>query len=296
MQRHRREMIEPVSTDSYIVVAGAAAAGLLLLCDHADNAFPAGYGTLGLVPLQLARHIAYDIGAAEITRRLAKALGVPAVLTRYSRLLIDPNRGEDDPTLIMRLSDGAIIPGNRRIDAAERQKRIERYYRPYHEAVDRVVDTCLNSGVSPAVLAIHSFTETWRGHPRPWHAGILWDKDERLALPLLKALSAEPDLVVGDNEPYAGQLEGDTLWQHGFKRGLPHAALEVRQDLIGNLAGQLAWAVRLERLIRELSGPFLHFAFSLDAVQAVGNEGATSHLGQLYLTSTRGCPDDEDRR
>src|SRR5262245_60800548 len=147
--------------DSYRILAGRADAGLILLCDHAGNAIPHAYGSLGLPPEQLARHIAYDIGAAEVTRRLASALGVPTVLTRYSRLLIDPNRGVDDPTLIMRLSDGAVIPGNRRVDACERSRRIDLFYRPYHEAIRRVIDQCLASGVAPALLSIHSFTESW---------------------------------------------------------------------------------------------------------------------------------------
>lgn len=148
--------------DSYCVLAGRADAGLIILCDHADNALPPRYGTLGLPREQLGRHIGYDIGAAPITRALATALGVPAVLTRYSRLLIDPNRGADDPTLIMRLSDGAVVPGNRRLDAGERAKRIDLYYRPYHQAIARVIDRCLAAGVTPALLSIHSFTESWK--------------------------------------------------------------------------------------------------------------------------------------
>ncbi len=238
--------------DSYCVLPGRADAGLIVLCDHAGNAFPPGYGTLGLPPMQLQRHIAYDIGAAAITRRLSAALGVPAVMTRYSRLLIDPNRGADDPTLIMRLSDGAVIPGNRRLDDAEREKRIRLYYTPYHRAVASVLDKCLQTGVRPAILSIHSFTESWKMAPRPWHVGVLWDRDQRLAKPMLDAFYAEGDLIVGDNEPYSGQLEGDTLWQHATERGLANALIEVRQDLIRDEAGQSAWAARIGRITREI--------------------------------------------
>ncbi len=274
MQRHREARIEPAAAETFTVLPGRADAGLILLGDHAGNAFPPGYNTLGLEPAQLARHIAYDIGAAEITRQLALALGLPAVLTRYSRLLIDLNRGEDDPTLIMRLSDGAIVPGNRHLEAAERQRRIDIYYRPYHAAVDRVLDDCLSTGVSPAILSIHSFTESWRGRPRPWHAGVLWDKDPRLARPLLDALNAEPDLLVGDNQPYSGHLEGDTVWRHGFRRGLAHAVVEVRQDLIGEQSGQRAWAVRLERLIKGLAGRRdIALRFQLSSVAAGLGDG-----------------------
>ena len=238
--------------DSYRILGGRADAGLILLCDHAGNAIPPAYGTLGLPPEQLERHIAYDIGAAQVTRSLAAALGVPAVLTRYSRLLIDPNRGADDPTLIMRLSDGAVIPGNRRLEDAEREERTRLYYAPYHRAIAAVIDQCLASGVPPMLLSIHSFTESWKETPRPWHVGVLWDSDLRLAKPLLDGFYAEGDLIVGDNEPYSGQLEGDCLWQHATLRGLVNALIEIRQDLIRDTAGQEGWAQRLRRIVETI--------------------------------------------
>ncbi len=236
-------------TDSFEVIGGDAARGLVILCDHASNALPAAYGTLGLPSAELERHIAYDIGAAGVTRQLAALLGAPAVMTRVSRLLIDPNRGEDDPTLIMRLSDGAIIPGNRHLDEAERETRIAQWYRPYHAAVRRVIGEIAATGRPPALLGMHSFTETWKGRPRPWHVGVLWERDRRIAIPLLEALSADTDLVVGDNEPSPGQYEGDTLWQHGTQTGLAFCSLEIRQDLIAAEAGQRAWAERLAPIL-----------------------------------------------
>jgi predicted N-formylglutamate amidohydrolase len=245
---------------SYCVLQGRTDRGLILLCDHADNALPAEYGTLGLPPEQLKRHIGYDIGAAPIVRALAAALGVPALLTRYSRLLIDPNRGRDDPTLIMRLSDGAVVPGNRRLDDAERAKRVRLYYDPYHRAIDAVIDRFLDGGVTPVLLSIHSFTESWKEWPRPWHVGVLWGDDDRLARPLLDALYAEGDLIVGENEPYSGQLEGDCLWQHGDRRGLPSAIVEIRQDLIRDATGQAAWSERMYQIVEKaLRGVSLHF-------------------------------------
>jgi predicted N-formylglutamate amidohydrolase len=243
--------------DSCRIIGGRANAGLILLCDHAGNAIPSPYGTLGLPPAQLKRHIAYDIGAAQVTMSLAAALGVPAVMTRYSRLLIDPNRGADDPTLIMRLSDGAVIPGNRRLDEAERERRTRLYYAPYHRAIDSVIDQCLASGVPPMLLSIHSFTESWKDRPRPWHVGVLWDNDLRLAKPLLDGFYAEGDLIVGDNEPYSGQLEGDCLWQHATCRGLVNALIEIRQDLIRDAAGQEAWGLRLARIVQAILGTTL---------------------------------------
>lgn len=238
--------------ESYRILPGRADAGVIVLCDHAENAFPAGYGTLGLPADQLQRHIAYDIGAAAITQRISEILGAPALLTRYSRLLIDPNRGIDDPTLIMRLSDGAVIPGNRQLDDEEREKRVRLYYAPYHRAIDAVIDRCQASGIAPMLLSIHSFTESWKTFSRPWHVGILWDRDRRLAEPLLNHLHAEGDLIVGDNEPYTGQLVGDCLWQHGTERGLANAIVEVRQDLIRDADGQAGWAGRLGRIMRTI--------------------------------------------
>jgi predicted N-formylglutamate amidohydrolase len=234
---------------SFRILPGRADAGLIILCDHADNAFPPQYGTLGLPVDQLKRHIAYDIGAASITEQLSRSLGVPAVMTRFSRLLIDPNRGADDPTLIMRLSDGAVIPGNKHLDDTERSKRTSLYYAPYHKAIDRVIDQCLATGTAPALLSLHSFTESWKGTPRPWHVGILWDKDPRLAQPLLDGFYAGNDLIVGDNEPYKGHLRGDCLWQHGTQRGLANAIIEYRQDLVRDAEGQAGWAQRTHAIM-----------------------------------------------
>ena len=232
-------------TETYEIVAGRADAGVIVLCDHATNMLPDAYGSLGLETDQLSRHIAYDIGSEGVTRALASALGAPAIMTKYSRLLIDPNRGEDDPTLVMRISDGAVVPGNRHLSVEERQMRISRYYRPYHAAIDDMIDQCLGVHVTPTLLSIHSFTEVWRRKMRPWHIGILFGQDERLAQPLLEVLRKEGDLVVGENEPYPGQMEGDCMWQHGTGRGVPHAIVELRQDLIASPEGQNEWAARL---------------------------------------------------
>src|SRR5512145_914441 len=240
--------------DSYSILPGRSDRGLIVLCDHADNDLPEGYGTLGLPAEQLQRHIAYDIGAAPIARALSAALDVPAAMTRYSRLLIDPNRGADDPTLIMRISDGAVIPGNRNLDEHERAKRISRYFEPYHRAIAGVIDRCLSDGPAPALLSIHSFTESWKEVSRPWHVGVLWGEDARLARPLLEGFYAAGDLIVGENEPYAGLLVGDCLWQHGAKRGLASAIVEIRQDLIRDAAGQVAWARRLCRIVERILG------------------------------------------
>jgi len=248
LDSHGREPFQlapPLVTDSYEVIPGRFDTGLLLLCDHAVNALPSEYGTLGLPPAELTRHIAYDIGAEAVTRHAAAMLGAPAIMTRFSRLLIDPNRGLDDPTLIMRISDGAVVPGNRHVDAEERARRVRQYYEPYHQRIDGLIESSVAAGVPPVLLSIHSFTDSWKGTTRPWHAAILWDRDYRFSVPLLEALRSDRDIVVGENEPYDGKLAGDCMWQHGTRRGLAHTIIEIRQDLIRTPEGQLAWAQRL---------------------------------------------------
>jgi len=230
------------------VIGGDFHARLVIVCDHARNGLPARYGTLGLDRAELQRHIAFDIGAEAVTRVLAARLGAPALLCGFSRLLIDPNRGLDDPTLVMRLSDGAIVPGNARMDEAEREVRIARYHRPYHAAVAQVL-AARPAGGPFGIVSIHSFTPYWKGAARPWHAGVLWAKDRRLAGAVLAALAADPALVVGENEPYAGGLEGDTLDTHAIRAGVPHALVEIRQDLIATPEGAEAWALRLADIL-----------------------------------------------
>ena len=228
---------------SFEIVRGASgAARFLVLCDHATNRLPPGYGTLGLDKGQLNRHIAYDIGALGVALEIGRRLQATVISTGFSRLLIDPNRGEDDPTLIMQISDGALVPGNARVDEAERNARISRYFAPYHAAIADEIDAMLAGGLIPVIASIHSFTETWRGVPRKWHGAVLWDKDPRLALPLLRELRERTGLVIGDNEPYTGHLRNDSIFRHATVRGLPNVLVEVRQDLIRDARGQLEWA------------------------------------------------------
>jgi len=239
-------------------IAGGLGRGALILCDHAANAIPARYGNLGLPRAALERHIAYDIGAAWLTRRLAARLGAPAILSTFSRLLIDANRGANDPTLVMRISDGDLVPGNARIDEAEIERRRRLYWAPYREAIAATVAAMLATGEPPAIVSIHSFTPSWRGHPRPWQAGVLWHGDSRLSLPLLAALAEEPDIgpaAVGDNEPYAGGLPGDTINAIATAGGLANALIEVRQDLIASRPAAEAWADRLARILTPLIAP-----------------------------------------
>ena len=246
------------------MIPGRLDAGVLLLCDHASNALPQPYGRLGLPEAEFERHIAYDIGAATATRTMAAILRAPALMTTYSRLLIDPNRGADDPTLVMRVSDGAIVPGNATVNETEVAVRVARYWKPYRDRIDATLDAMLATGTVPAIVSMHSFTPSMKGIQRPWHVGLLWDDDPRLAGPLVRALSGEPDLQpaglrVGDNEPYDGALPGDTMDTHATRRGLANVLIEVRQDLIGDEAGASSWGVRLARLLAPiLERPELH--------------------------------------
>ena len=252
------ETVEQSQTDtrgeaaSFELLAGDPTRGCVIVCDHASNWLPPAYGSLGLELDELSRHIAYDIGVAEVTQNLSQLMGVPALLARFSRLLIDPNRGFDDPTLIMQLSDGAIVPGNANVDAAEIENRRALYYQPYHDAIDAAIDQAIAAGRPPIIVSIHSFTDSWRGRQRPWQVTVLWDRDPRLPVPLLEALRLEPDIVVGENVPYSGELKGDCLYRHGTQRGLAHALIEIRQDLIRKPAGQREWAERLARILTQL--------------------------------------------
>ncbi len=235
---------------AYEIIGSARPARWCLTCDHAANTVPpmiAG-GDLGLPPEDMNRHIAYDVGAASLARELAQRLDAPAILSNFSRLVIDPNRGEDDPTLLMRLYDGTIIPANRNAGLPELAQRKALLYHPYHDALAALVgrrpDTVL--------LSIHSFTPQLRGRPpRPWEVAVLYGRDDRLARPLIDRLRAEDDLTVGDNEPYSGHLPGDAVDRHALQQGRPNVLIELRNDLIHDAVGQRHWAARLAPILTE---------------------------------------------
>jgi predicted N-formylglutamate amidohydrolase len=283
---HRREngnAMTRASIERPEIIDGDIRSGALILCDHASNAMPAEFGGLGLPGPDLERHIAYDIGAAEVSRSLARRLGAPAILSRFSRLLIDPNRGLDDPTLVMRVADGAVVPGNAAIDAAGIEARLTRFYRPYDEAITLAIENSLSAGIVPAIVSIHSFTPMMQGRARPWHCGLLWDADERIAAPLIAALAADKGLIVGANQPYDGALEGDTLDRHAGARGLANVLIEIRQDLIAATQQAESWGERLAAaLLPILAEPRTHSV-----------EHHASRVHQRHVAASRTSPADD---
>ncbi|MFA7431496.1 MAG: N-formylglutamate amidohydrolase [Rhodospirillaceae bacterium] len=256
-------LLGPDDPPPFEVVNLDGTAPLLLVCDHASRTVPAGLDNLGLPDDRLAEHIGWDIGAAAVTRALAERLNAPAVLCGYSRLVIDCNRLPGDPTSIPPVSDATAVPGNQDLTEVEQQARTDAVFWPYHRAIGDALAHLWRRlpGVAPALISLHSFTPCMRsGAPRPWHAGLLWNRDPRLVVPLLSALrTAEPGLVVGDNEPYDGRTVNYTLDLHAGAAGLPHVAVEIRQDLIADDAGAAAWSDRLAAVLDPLLGdPHIH--------------------------------------
>ncbi|ACI99525.1 N-formylglutamate amidohydrolase [Rhodospirillum centenum] len=237
------------------VLAPDARSPLLLACDHASNRVPRALDGLGLPPAELARHIGWDIGAAAVTLELSRRLDATAVLTGYSRLVVDVNRAPGEPSLMPAVSDGTPVPGNAGLDPAALDapavaRRMAALYAPYHETIAGLVAGRRAAGRDPVLFCVHSFTPVMAGVQRPWHVGVLWNRDPRLAQPLLAALRAEGDLVVGDNEPYSGRTGFNrTLDLHAEATGVPGVMIEIRQDLIAGADGAAAWAARLARLL-----------------------------------------------
>ncbi len=238
----------------------AGKGGVLLVCDHASRAFPAALGHLGLRAADTELHIAWDIGAASLTRVLGRLFDTPAVLAGYSRLLIDCNRSPADPTSIVGHSDGIAVPGNQKLNDDERDARLRSFFEPYHRAIELRLDEFRRHEVVPAFISMHSFTPVMGSEPRPWNIGVLWDRDPRIAVPLLERLRAIEGLTVGDNLPYSGRHPADyTVARHAERARLPHVCIEVRQDQIDTAAGVRRWAELLHGALQPiLLDPGLH--------------------------------------
>ncbi|MCC7274778.1 MAG: N-formylglutamate amidohydrolase [Alphaproteobacteria bacterium] len=246
-------LLGPADPPAWRAVNGCGRAPVLLLCDHASNRVPVSLGDLGLTKADLARHIGWDIGAAAVTERLAALLDAPALLSGYSRLVLDCNRHPGTQGLCPTLSDGVAVPGNQGLSEADIAARTAALFEPYQRAIADRIARFAAAGVVPALVSLHSFTPVWAGVARPWHVGVLWDRDPRIPVPLLAALRADPRLTVGDNEPYsAREPHGYTVDVHGTRRGLPHVLIEIRQDLVADDAGAAAWADRLASALKPI--------------------------------------------
>lgn len=237
---------------------------VLLVCDHASRRIPDSLHNLGVEEQYLSSHVAWDIGAADVTRYLSRALQVPAVLAGYSRLVVDCNRQLDSSTAFPETSDGVVIPGNLKLDKNERQCRAEALYWPYHNAIRDQLAALESMGAAPAMVAVHSFTPVFSDAARPWHMGILWDKDPRIAKQLLDSLRENTDYNIGNNEPYSGKHPHDfTIDHHAEAGGLPNVSIEIRQDLIDTDSGAKQWADTLvAALLPILSDPELYAHWS----------------------------------
>jgi len=236
----------------FYVVNPLATVPIMLVCDHASCRFPRALGDMGLDPFARRCHLAIDIGAGKLTEILAKSLGVTAVIAQYSRLVVDCNRQLMDPGAFLEYGDGIIVPGNRSLSQADKDARANAIYWPYHTAIDEQVKRLRAIGPSPAFISIHSFTPVLNGVSRAVQTGVLWDKDSRLSDIFLEGFRAA-GFLVGDNEPYSGKAPQDfTIDHHAEETGLPHVGIEIRQDMIDDIAGINEIAPAMHRIIETI--------------------------------------------
>jgi len=237
-----------------------AAEDIILICDHASNYVPPEYKNLGLEPEQLNQHIGWDIGAADITRRISRTVNASAIICNTSRLVIDTNRSPDDQECIPKVSDNIIIPGNQNLKRSDYIARTTKYFWPYHNAISNVISNYTKRSKHlksiPMIFSIHTFTPiilSQNKTKRPWHAGVLWNRDPRVSEPLIQLLKDHSDnLVIGDNEPYSGKNFYYSLDLHAGNVGLPHCAIEVRQDLVTKPGDTIYWADLISRLLQNI--------------------------------------------
>jgi len=222
----------------------------VVICDHAGRRLPRSLGSLGLSAEDLASHIAWDIGAGDVAKKLAAALDAFVAWQPYSRLAIDCNRPLTAGDSIAAFSERSLVPGNQNLKPREAEARAQEIFVPYHAQIRAELDRRKDEGISSILVSVHSFTPVFLDVPRPWHVGVLSNRDTRLAEPLLRLLREEGNLVVGFNEPYAASDVSDfSIIHHGEERDIPPVEIEIRQDLIPDEAGQMAWAERLARLL-----------------------------------------------
>jgi len=247
---HVPPLLAPDEPAAFEVIADQDRSPFLITCDHAGKRLPRALGTLGLPESELSRHIAWDLGAAQVARALARELGAFAILQTYSRLAIDCNRRVDVPSSIPLVSESTVIPGNQGLSPAQAAERARAIFHPYHARILVEFERRAAASQPSVLIAMHSFTPSFMGVARPWHAGMLYNRDVRLGRALLELLRRDPELFVGDNEPYSvSDLSDYGVVVYGEQRGIPHVEIEIRQDLLADEAGQEAWAKRFARLL-----------------------------------------------
>ena len=245
--------LEPGDVPPVLETTIAGKSPFLLTCDHYGRLIPSMLGDLGLPEEERRRHIGWDIGIAGVAEQMSKALDAHLVAQRYSRLVIDCNRPPEAASSIPLISEATLVPGNEGLNGEAAASRRALIFDPYHQRIDAVIDERLRAGRPTVLVSLHSFTPVYAGIARPWHIGTLYQHDKVLPPLVLQGLRAEPDLVVGDNEPYAVSDDTDyTIPVHGEKRGLMNTGIEIRQDLISEQAGEKQWAERLTRVFSEI--------------------------------------------
>jgi len=245
-------LLQPDEPQPYRIEREAGSSPFFITCDHAGKTSPCKLGTMGLPAAELERHIAWDIGAAGVARKLAVRLDAFAIEQTYSRLVIDCNRPLDSPTSIATLSEHTVIPGNLNLTLEDKAQRAQEIFWPYHHRIVAELNARDARGQPTVLILMHSFTPVFKGLSRAMHAGVLYNRDTRLARRLLEILRRDPALTVGDNEPYSVSDTSDyAVPVYGERRGLPHVEIEIRQDLITEDAGQALWANRLADALRK---------------------------------------------
>ncbi len=239
----------------YTIYNDTGAAPFLLVCDHASRAFPHAMNQLGVADWVLEKHVAWDIGSADVTRCLAERFDAPAILAGYSRLIVDLNRQLSHPSAFISVSDGIAIPGNLDLGEEEREQRIRSFFSPYHDAIRARLKSFREAGHVPALVSVHTCTPVFDRVVRRMHIGVMWDKDPRIARPLMERLNAMDGISVGDNEPYSGKHPNDfTVDYHAERDGLPCVGVEIRQDLVATPDGARHWANVLADALEDVLG------------------------------------------
>ena len=250
---HSDSLLSENEADVVTVENSGGNAPVLVTCDHASNYIPGALKNLGLDGNDLNRHIAYDIGSLDLSRVLAAKLNAPLIHSGYSRLVIDLNRHLDDPGSIPIVSEGTEIPGNHPLTQAQKLIRTNQLFWPYHNKFSHILDDFQSKGIHPVILAIHTFTRVFHGLERPWHTGVMWDTDDRMAVSFIRNLKQQTDFIIGDNQPYTAlDPLGYAFDVHARGRGLPHLFIEVRQDLVTDEVGVMRWATILYQAVKPL--------------------------------------------